>query len=248
MYYIYMLIDPRKNLPFYIGKGKGRRAQTHLWEIPETRNEYKENIIAAIRSLGLEPEIRYLIENIEDETTAYNIEATLIKAYGRKGYDPGGILANICEDSRPPNHKGKKYEEIYKSKERADAQRALRSKLQKERGGYGPRQHSLETRRKISEKGRGRKLGPCSEERKQKIRENRTPARGESHPESKHWVLTSPTGEKYEQIGDLTGLCNSIGISPATMHAAYSKKRIPNRGPAKGWKIDTISRSIHTNR
>jgi len=49
-----MLIDPRKNKPFYIGKGTGRRARTHLWDIPETRNEYKENIIAAIRDKGME--------------------------------------------------------------------------------------------------------------------------------------------------------------------------------------------------
>ena len=43
MYYVYQLVDPRNNQPFYIGKGKGRRAKTHLWEIPETRNVYKEN-------------------------------------------------------------------------------------------------------------------------------------------------------------------------------------------------------------
>jgi hypothetical protein len=42
MYYVYELIDPRNNMPFYIGKGKGRRAKTHLWPKPETRNVYIE--------------------------------------------------------------------------------------------------------------------------------------------------------------------------------------------------------------
>lgn len=236
-YYVYMLIDPRKHKPFYIGKGTGRRANTHLWDTPETRNEYKESIIAAIRAKGMEPQIKYLIEDIIDESFAYDIEAALIKYYGRKGYDKGGILANICEDARPPNHKGKTYEEIYRSKEKADEQRALRSKIQKERGGYGPKFHTNETKRKISEKGKGRKLGPCSEERKQKIRENRTPVKGEMHHESKHWILISPTGETYEQIGNLEGLCERLDIPFATMHAAFAKNRIPRCGKAKGWKI-----------
>ena len=241
MYYVYMLTDPRKELPFYIGKGTGRRAKTHLWEVPETRNEHKENKIAAIRQAGLEPGIEYLVENLQDENLAYDIEAALIKYYGRKGYDPGGILTNICEDSRPPNHKGKSYEQIYGSKERADEQRQMRSRLQKERGGYGPREHSAETKKKISEKGAGRVMGPCPEERKQKIRENRTPLYGAAHPESKHWRLTSPQNEVYEHIGNLAGLCKQLGLSFATMHAAHLKKRIPNRGPAAVWKIEALT-------
>lgn len=150
MFYVYELIDPRKNQPFYVGKGKGRRAATHLWEIPETRNVYKENIIASIRADGLEPEIKYVADNIIDESIAYNIEASLIKRYGRKGYDKNGILSNICEDARPPNHKGKTYEEIYGSKERADEQRKLRSELQKKRGGYGPKKHSVASKALIA--------------------------------------------------------------------------------------------------
>jgi hypothetical protein len=234
-----MLVDPRKDdQPFYVGKGKGRRATTHLWETPETRNVHKENKIAAIRASGLEPKIIYVAENIIDEEMAYELEAALIKKYGRRGYDKGGILTNICADSRPPNHKGKTYEEIYGSKEKADRQRALRSMLQKARGGYGPKIHSKETREKISAKGKGRILGPCPEERKQKIRENRVPVRGAAHHESKRWKLTSPEGQIFEQVGNLKGLCESLGLSFATMHAAHLKNRIPKYGVAKGWKIE----------
>ena len=86
MYYVYELIDPRTNQPFYIGKGKGRRAKTHLWEVPETRNRYKENKIESIRKVGLEPKIHYVVENIQDSDLAYEIESLLIKKYGRKKF------------------------------------------------------------------------------------------------------------------------------------------------------------------
>lgn len=150
MFYVYMLVDPRNDKPFYIGKGKGRRAKTHLWEIPETRNVYKENKIASIREVGLEPKIVYVAENIIDESLAYDMEASLISKYGRKGYEKNGILTNICVDARPPSHKGKSYEEIYGS-ERAIIERKKRADLQLARGGYGPEQHTDYTKKKISD-------------------------------------------------------------------------------------------------
>ena len=150
MSYVYMLVDPRNDQPFYIGKGKGRRAKTHLWEIPETRNVHKENKIASIREAGLEPKIVYVAENIIDESLAYDMETSLISKYGRKGYEKNGILTNICLDSRPPNHKGKSYEEIY-GPDRAILERKKRADLQLARGGYGPDQHTELTKKKISE-------------------------------------------------------------------------------------------------
>ena len=37
-----------------------------------------------------------------EEQAAYDIETELIKKYGRKGFEPNGILMNLCEDNRPP--------------------------------------------------------------------------------------------------------------------------------------------------
>jgi hypothetical protein len=134
MYYVYQLVDPRTRQPFYVGKGTGGRAYTHLWETPTTRNQYKENKIAAIRHAGMEPIVEMIAENITNEELAYDIEKQLIQKYGRKGYEPDGILTNVCPDNRPPNHKGKSYEEIYG--DRAEEQRSRRARLQKERGGF----------------------------------------------------------------------------------------------------------------
>jgi len=246
MYYVYALIDPRNNMPFYIGKGKGHRAMTHLWEIPETRNQYKENKIASIRSAGLEPRIEYLAEDIIDEEFAYNMEKDIIARYGRKGYESHGILTNICLGSSPPNHKGKTYEEIYGT-QRSQQQKSLRSRLQKERGGYGPKKHQDSTKKKISERLSGSGNGMWgrhhSEESKNLIRKNRSSVQGEKHPNSKHWILTSPSGQKFERIGNLGTLCDELGLSFSTMHAAHLKQRIPNRGTAKGWSIISIDRT-----
>ena len=237
-YYVYILIDPRKNQPFYVGKGTGQRATTHLWEIPETRNSYKENIIASIRKCGLEPKIKYIVENINNESLAYDIEGALIKFYGRKGYEKNGILSNICKDCRPPNHRGKTYEQIYGSKEKADEQKKLRSELQKSRGGYGPRKHSLETREKISTKGKGRKLGPCPNDRRAKIGAANSKYKGELNKKSYKWILTSPAGIEHVTVGNLNEFCRLLGLSPATIHKMlYNSGYSPKSGPAAGWKI-----------
>jgi len=120
-------------------------------------------------------------------------------------------------------------------------ERQKRADLQKARGGYRPRKHSAETKAKIKQKSTGTGNGMYgrtqTDETKQKIRENRTPAINDKRHMSLHWILISPGGTKYEQIGDLTGLCKKAGSSFSTMHAAYLNNRVPNRGNAKGWQI-----------
>ena len=39
-YYVYKLIDPRNNQPFYIGKGEGLRTSIHLYEAHKPRHEW----------------------------------------------------------------------------------------------------------------------------------------------------------------------------------------------------------------
>ena len=143
-YYVYMLIDPRTNKPFYVGKGKGNRAKFHLKETLETTiNIRKYNKIQSILKNGLEPKIMYHAIELT-EVDAYNTEASLIKQYGRKGYDTHGILLNICEDNRPPGNdnfitdnpgkrmKGKTYEELY-GQEKATKLKESRKKTSSER-------------------------------------------------------------------------------------------------------------------
>lgn len=98
MYYVYKLMDPRSQQPFYIGKGKGKRAQSHL-----TKSKFKRvsDKIKSIRNDGYEPYVEIYSDH-DNEQEAYDQERLLIQYHGRKGYDQDGILMNICEDNRPP--------------------------------------------------------------------------------------------------------------------------------------------------
>lgn len=103
MYYIYAYIDPRTQLPFYIGKGKGERKYDHI-NSSLTRNENPEKckIINELYSSGLSPIINEIESNIENELIAYNREDFYILKYGRLGIDPNGILTNRSLHGKPP--------------------------------------------------------------------------------------------------------------------------------------------------
>jgi hypothetical protein len=108
MYYIYHYIDPRTDLPFYVGKGTGNRLFDHLTETEETtENRHKFYKIQYLRNIGLDPIVKKIFENIEEEVIAYEIESNEILKYGRIGYEDNGILTNICIGNYPPNHTGK---------------------------------------------------------------------------------------------------------------------------------------------
>lgn len=117
MYYIYHYIDPRNNLPFYVGKGLNGRLYDHLTETEEnTNNRHKFYKIQYLRKIGLNPIIQKVIENIEDENLAYELETKEILKYGRIGFEEFGILTNVCLGSRPPSQKGKTKTEIHRKR------------------------------------------------------------------------------------------------------------------------------------
>lgn len=100
-FYVYELIDPRTNLPFYVGKGSGKRAYAHVAEAAKPRaeqvNTFKCAIINNIIGTGKTVIVK-IVQSEMSETAAYSLEEELIARYGRKDASTGeGILTNVAE-------------------------------------------------------------------------------------------------------------------------------------------------------
>lgn len=187
VYYVYLLIDPRDMIPFYVGKGKGNRAQSHLTETSSKGNRLKKSIIRKIRSSGAEP----LIEFFQTELTeidALSIEAKLIKKYGRRdlGLGPlsnmtdGGegvtnrFVSEATKDKISKSRKGKRFSESHRSALSIAAKLRKRKPLSDEtkekiRLQAKNRKHSVEAKQKISMTQKGKIRKPRDEETKRKI-------------------------------------------------------------------------------
>lgn len=85
-FYVYAWRRPNGE-PFYIGKGRGRRATSTY-----RRNHIFTNIVAKMRASGAEPIVDHVADGLT-EKDAYRLEVSLIAKYGR--IKDGGLLANM---------------------------------------------------------------------------------------------------------------------------------------------------------
>lgn len=91
IYYVYAYINKKTGLPYYIGKGKGRRAYMPHGRVKLPKDKSK---------------IVFLETNLSN-VGACALERRYISWFGRKGIDEGGILLNITEGgegSSKPGH------------------------------------------------------------------------------------------------------------------------------------------------
>lgn len=80
MYYVYLLIDPRTEQPFYVGKGKAGRMLAHEEEAIEGKQSPKHDRIRGIRAAELK--VRYEIDDwFTNEEDAFRRESELIASH-----------------------------------------------------------------------------------------------------------------------------------------------------------------------
>ena len=150
-YYVYALIDPRNNKPFYIGKGSGDRAYQHTRFKDGNDNPYKDRKIKSILKENLEIIVKLIHADIDSESLAYSLEESIIKEIGLEN------LTNMTENARPPSKLGwtpseetlRKRSAKLKGLERTDEWREnlSKSKQGKKNGMYGLKKPCTEEKR-----------------------------------------------------------------------------------------------------
>lgn len=227
MYYVYVYLDPRKpefsngtyafaHEPFYVGKGKDKRAWKHLLK-DRTNNTIKKGKIQRIIDAGYEPLIQFVQTDLE-ESEAMALERRLIESIGTKWNIrdiPRGPLSNMTSggDGWTPS------EEL----------RKRHSQPGKLNGMYG-KTHTPEARQKISEQSKKLKHSVETKQLMQAVRSN-----GNNY-NAMDWMLKLPCG-RIEHIRDLAGYCAELGLSYHTIYNTITHKKPVTRGNAKGYQL-----------
>lgn len=152
-YYVYLLLRPDTKVPFYVGKGCGRRINSHFYD--ERGNSHKANIIRQAKADGKQViGVKLAVGLTEDQ--AFSLEIEWIARIGR---EPLGPLVNKTlggegvsgPKNRTPEHTAKLMA-IHKGRKHTEESRAKMSAALK------GRKHTPEHRAKHAEAIRGRKL------------------------------------------------------------------------------------------
>jgi hypothetical protein len=112
VYYVYVYLDPQNDEPIWVGKGMGDRYASHIGAKALGNKEPFHQRLAGIIKDGGIPEVRLVLENLEEKEALY-WEAFFIEAIGRRN-DPinHGPLLNLRAGG--PGSESKKYKGVAK--------------------------------------------------------------------------------------------------------------------------------------
>lgn len=87
-YFVYRYADPLTGIPFYVGKGCGRRHRAHLFRKDHHPVTYK---IRSLRAKGVEPVIDFICFGVDQELAAL-AEVEAVALYGRRDLGTGCLF------------------------------------------------------------------------------------------------------------------------------------------------------------
>lgn len=224
-YYVYELINPINNVVFYVGKGKNKRAWTHVKYLKEDDKSMKANTIRKILNHGMEPIVKQVFfTNIQKEADAY--EKELISKYGRK-VNKSGILTNISVGGGSPDieecsRRAKKQHANMTEKEKAKRSNNC-SKGQLKRFQESPESFSTKQKKSVAHQGQ--------------------------------YLITTPNGEEFLADKGLKVFAETIGIlynmTYWQLYAAYRRlyaNKMPTRirKDSNTWKVIRIDEPNNT--
>jgi hypothetical protein len=247
IFYVYGLIDPRNNLPFYIGKGtinpkrrgvRYRRILEHLSK-SDTVNKFKVKVMEKI--LLNYDKIPYIIyKYFDDEVECFTCEVELISKYGRRDLK-SGCLTNLTNGGEGFSGRIKTTEEKFKISQ------AKKLYYESNPANFKGCKHTEETKRLMSEKQQqmakhlsmkatGRKH---TEETKQKLREinlgrkipkeicHKFAHHGSNNCQAKTYIFVSPNKECFIVNGEFKKFLIDKGLSIQTFKKFVNKGIIP---------------------
>lgn len=212
IYYVYIFIDPRSGLPFYVGKGKGDRWKYHLLKSSLRDGSLKSQTILLLKVLGLSPVVHFYVLDVTEET-ALTVEAALIIKYGRIDIETG-ILTNRTDGLDGG------YQHTEEAKQKMSFPRPKTAEwIRNHSESLIGRKASDDVKRKISAAHSGKRK---SESHKENISKSKTK---EKNPMSLSIKIYNELGDLiFESFGDFKGFCNSHDLPYTAFYNSYRKK------------------------
>ena len=240
IFYVYHILHPITNIVFYVGKGCGNRCKQHLTDKKEyAHNKRLNGYIRKLLKNNTPPIILKVAENLTEDN-AYELEEQEIKKYGRKGFEPNGILLNILESGRPPRFEGENHP--WWGRKHTDESKKKMSETKKMQYALGivkPRKgfkHTEEAKEKNRQAHLGKKQPPEAIEktRQANLGRKQTDFQKQKAREAneKTWKIITPEG-KEEIITNLLQYSLERGLDPGNMmHVSRGRQK-----QHKGYKV-----------
>lgn len=231
MYYIYALIDPRTDLPFYIGKGLKINSR-HLDHFKENEasilNRHKFYKIRFLQDQGYTIPVRILLDDIVDEPEAYDKETEFIKFYGRKNIDENGILTNICLGNKPPNHKGRKQSLEHKQRRIESYRNTVRLHGKKMPESY---------KKELSQRMKGENNPFFGRKHSKEFKDAHSKRMKGNKNNGKVYKFIDPNNKEYIVEGSFYSFCKDHNLPTSTMEKNLYNGTISKTGKCKGWQV-----------